>query len=113
MPNVVGLSDNAGFRAPVGIPTFTPVHGTGGTETDAATGGDHSLTVTAGATYVIMATATGAFLFGLATTATAANVAWFCEAGRSICITIPLGYTALHYQGLVNDSTFYYTKIVQ
>lgn len=54
-------------------------------------------TVVAGARYRFTCTSTGAFRFGLATTATAGNVRWVCGVGHSIEIQVPLGYTTLHY----------------
>ncbi|MEN6534493.1 MAG: hypothetical protein ABFD89_12570 [Bryobacteraceae bacterium] len=111
MASAVRLLDNQGFNVPPGALGYTPVHGTGGVETDAATGGDHALTVTAGKTYMILATATAACIFGLATVATAANVAWMVPAGQAIVIAIPPGYSSLHYMALANGGGFYYTEL--
>lgn len=106
----VMLRDAVGNTAPLGVVFFTPDHGTGQTATDAATGGDHTLTVEPG-TYVVMTTTTGAFIFGLDVVTTAANVAWMCPAGQAIGINIPIGYTTLHYASLANGGTLYLTKM--
>jgi hypothetical protein len=105
------LHDNAGNRVPPGVASGAPVLATGVTITDAAVGADHTETLTAGKTYKIMVTATGGFLLGVATTATAANILWFVEAGGVACFTLPIGYGTLHYQGLVNDSTAYIVEL--
>jgi hypothetical protein len=104
------LRDAYGTTAPLGTLFFEPDHGTGQTATDAGTGGDHTLTVEPGV-YVIMATTTGAFIFGLSAVTTAANVAWMCPAGGVIAVRIPIGSTALHYASLVNGGTIYLTKV--
>jgi acyl CoA:acetate/3-ketoacid CoA transferase beta subunit len=111
MSSAVRLLDNQGFVVPPGVIGYTPIHGTGGVATDAATGGDETLTVTAGATYLIQATATGVCIFGLATILTAANVAWMVPAGQQITITIPIGYTTLHWESLTSGGGFYYTQL--
>jgi len=114
MLNVVKLSSNGGFVAAPGVMCADPVHGTGQSATDAATGGDHTLTVTAGKTYLIMANATGDFIFGLATILTAANVAWLCPANWAITVHIPIdGGTALHYMCLTSGGTIYLTELEQ
>lgn len=113
MSNEVFLSDNGGNRVPPGVISGDPVIASGITITDAAVGGDHTQTVEAGATYQIMtdATAGGAFLFGLATTATAANIIWFMPESTVRVIKIPAGYTSLHYQSLANNGTAYLAKM--
>lgn len=83
-----------------------PVKGSGVTLTDAATGGDHTTTVVAGATYAFTANLGGqdddTFHFGLADITAAANIEWVCCPGETITIQIPFGYTSLHYQSLAN-----------
>jgi hypothetical protein len=115
MSNASMSLNNAGQTGPLGALDAAPVHGTGGVATDAATGGDETLTVTAGATYLIMATPVsgGNLIFGLATILTAANVAWFVPAGQVCVIRIPLGYTTLHWESLANGGGFYYVKLTQ
>ena len=71
------------------------------TATNAAT--DYTVTVVAGATYaitVVPAAATPAGNLVLSVTdviTTAANVEWAAGAGHTLLITIPQGYTTLHY----------------
>ena len=113
MSSEVYLSDNAGNRVPPGVASGDPVLASGIKITDAASGADHTVTVEAGATYQIMVDATtdGAFLFGLATTATAANVLWFMPPLAVRVITIPAGYTSLHYQSLASGGSAYLVKM--
>ncbi len=108
------LSDNAGNRVPPGVASGDPVLASGIKITDAtADGGDHTVTVVAGATYQIMTDGTtdGAFLFGIATTATAANIIWFMPESTVRVITIPAGKTSLHYQSLAATGTAYLVKM--
>jgi hypothetical protein len=107
------LSDNHGIAVPPGFIGFTPIHGTGGVATDAATGGDETLTVVAGQSYALMTTAAAACIFGLADITTAANVGWFCPPSSILLIHIPAGYTTLHWEALVSGGGFYYTKLEQ
>jgi len=109
----VFLSDNGGNRVPPGVISGDPVLASGIKITDATVGGDHTQTVVSGATYQIMTDATtgGAFLFGIATTATAANVIWFMPESSVRVITIPVGYTSLHYQALANGASAYISKL--
>ena len=113
MGNDVYLSDNAGNRVPPGVISGDPVLASGIKITDAAAGADHTQTVEAGATYQIMtdATAGGAFLFGIATTATAANVIWFMPESSVRVIKIPASYTSLHYQSLASGGSAYLAKM--
>ncbi|KKM08040.1 hypothetical protein LCGC14_1727940, partial [marine sediment metagenome] len=53
----------------------------------------------------------GHHIFGLATTATAANVIWACPAGQTIVVKIPIGYTALHYQTPSDSRKFVLRKL--
>ena len=107
------LSDNGGNRVPPGVATGDPVIASGITITDAAAGANHTEAVEAGATYQVMTDATsgGAFLFGIATTATAANIIWFMPESSVRVITIPAGYTSLHYQALANGASAYLAKM--
>lgn len=114
MGSDVYLSDNAGNRVPPGVASGDPVLGSGITINDAtADGGDHVETVEAGATYQIMVddTTDGAFLFGLATTVTPANILWFMPPLTVRVITIPAGHTSLHYQSLATDGSAYLVKM--
>ena len=113
MSSEVYLSDNAGNRVPPGVASGDPVPGSGITITDAASGANHTVTVEAGATYQIMVddTTDGAFLFGIATTATAANILWFMPPLTVRVITIPAGFTSLHYQSLASGGSAYLVKM--
>lgn len=57
-------------------------------------------TVVPGAVYAITSRISY-FVFGIATTATDANIIWACPIGKTIIIKIPNvpTYTSLHYQG--------------
>ena len=67
-------------------------------------------TVVAGASYAITAVE-GWFIFGIATTATAANIIWVCTQGQTIVIKVPAGYTSLHYQSGSDDRTAYLRRL--
>lgn len=109
--HAVRLASNGGHAAVPGAVSADPVPGTGQTATDAATGGDHTLTVVGGKSYLIMATDVGNILFGIATTGTAANIAWMCPKSKAIVINMPEGENTLHYQSDTNAGTFYLTEI--
>ena len=113
MVGSVRLADNSGFKAPPGVPTWTPMLASGASVTDAATGGDHTVTLVSGATYVVMADATagGNWLLGLATVATAANIAWFVPVSSTLCFHMPAGYTVLHYECLASGGTLYFSRL--
>jgi len=107
------LSDNGGNRVPPGVASGDPVLASGIKITDAAAGANHTETVEAGATYQVMTggTTDGAFLFGIATTAVEANVIWFMPESTVRTITIPAGYTSLHYQSLASGGSAYLAKM--
>ena len=107
----VYLSDNAGNRASPGAVNCDPLVASGQTLTDAAIGGDHEVTVVAGARYAFTAGLTGGFIFGIAAVTTAANIIWACGLNDTIVIKIPQGYTTLHYASLVNDGTGYLRRL--
>ena len=102
-------SDNKGNRVPphpnVGDPTLASgqtLSPNKNTNTEA--------TVVAGASYAITAIQ-GWFIFGLATTATAANIIWACPQEQTIVIKIPSGYTSLHYLSDSDDRTAYLRRL--
>jgi len=70
-------------------------------------------TVVAGARYRFTAYVTGGFRFGLATVATDGNVRWVCPIYRSIEITIPQGYTTLHYTTDTNSALGFLVELIQ
>lgn len=114
MPIAARILNNDGFNSPPGALDAAPVLSqTAQTATDAATGDDHELTLEAGKAYLVMTTGTGGFIFGLAATTTAANIRWMCPANWAVVLRMPIGYTTLHYQGLVDGSTFYIVELVQ
>lgn len=114
MSTAARILNNAGHNAPPGALDAAPVLSqTAQTATDSTTGGDHELTLAAGKAYLVMTTGTGGFIFGLAATTTAGNIRWMCPANWAVVIRMPIGYTTLHYQGLVNGSTFYIVELVQ
>jgi len=100
--NDINLSDAA-----------VPVAGSGQTLTDAATGGDHAVTVVPGATYALTTndTAANTFLLGVATILTAANILWVCPPSHTIIIRVPSDVTALHYESLVNGGVAYLRRL--
>lgn len=108
---VTRLQSNAGFTGVPGAICADPIPASGQTATDAATGGDHTLTVVGGASYLVMADATGNFLFGIADVTTAANVMWMCPASHAIVINVPDGYTSLHYQCDSNGGTLRLSRL--
>lgn len=112
MSNAAMNLNNAGQTGPLGALDAAPVLSqTAQTLTDAATGGDHTMAVTAGTAYV--AICTQASVFGLADITTAGNVRWVCPAGGATVIRIPVGYTTLHLMSLVNGGIIYLVEIVQ
>ena len=114
MYNETYLCDNAGNRVPPGVSSGDPVVASGIKITDTTAGdGDHTETVVAGATYKIMVdiTTDGAFLFGVATTATTANVIWFAPEKSVLVIKIPTGITSLHYQSLATGGSAYLVRL--
>jgi len=44
---------------------------------------------------------------------TAGNVRWVCPAGGATVIHVPIGYTTLHMQSLVNGGILYLVEIEQ
>jgi hypothetical protein len=112
MSTAARLLNNEGFNSPPGALDAAPVLSqTAQTLTDAATGGDHTMTLEAGHAYVVVCTQ--ASVFGLADITTAGNVRWVCPAGGASVIRMPIGYTTLHLQSLVNGGIIYLVEIVQ
>jgi hypothetical protein len=109
----VMLRDACGVTIPPGIPGYSPVLASGIKLTDAATGGDHTQTLTDTDVYVVMAdtTAGGAWLLGVADVTTAANALWFVPVGGMLAFRMPQGYTTLHYEALANGASLYIAKL--
>ena len=104
------LSDNSGNRVPPGVVAADPVASSGITLSDAVIGSDITQTVEAGARYALTSVAYG-FVLGVATVETAANIIWVCPLNETIIIQIPVGVTALHYQGTTDVSLGYMRKL--
>jgi len=106
--------DNGGFNTSPSPGQSQPIIGTGATSqklTNGSAATNTTATVVAGARYRFTCTKTGAFLFGLATTATATNIRWAVGIGHSIEIQIPNGYTTLHYQTDTNSGVGWLVRI--
>lgn len=103
--------DNDGNRMPNHPDAANPILASGQTLTNASADTNTEATVVAGGTYAITALNTGGFLFGLATTATAANIVWACGLHHTVIIKIPAGYTVLHYQTDTNNGMAYLRRI--
>jgi len=114
MPGVVQLSDNAGFlSAPTPESSQPKTTQTALKLTQATAGTETTANVTAGARYRFTAYITGGFRFGLATVATDGNVRWVCPLYHTIEITIPAGYTSLHYTTDVNSALGFLVELIQ
>jgi hypothetical protein len=111
MAQTARLVSNGGKTAVPGAVSADPVPGTGQKATDASTGDDHELTVVGGKSYLVMATDTGNFIFGIADVTTAANVAWMCPKNTAIVINMPAGKNTLHYASDTNGGTIFLTEI--
>lgn len=109
--NVVRLESNGGKTAVPGALSADPVHATGQTLIDAATGADHTATVVGGKSYLFVGNATGMTLFGILAVTTAANIAWACPVNGAIVINVPQGEATLHYMSNVNGGGGYLTEI--
>ena len=108
----VFLSDNVGNRVPPGCSSGAPKLASGITLTDTTTGGDHTQTLVGGHTYKAMANSIGDWVFGIAAITAAANIMWFLPANQVMVFTMPVGYTALHYECLTNTGTCYLVELL-
>ncbi len=106
----VYLSDNAGHRVPP-ADAPDPVAASGQTLTHGAALANQTATVMAGAKYAFTSMLTGGFIFGVATTATAANIIWACPIYKTIIIVIPAGKTTLHWATNVIDGAGYLRRL--
>lgn len=110
----VYASDNFGNRVPFHPDVSDPVLASGQKVAAGSKDTNATITVEAGATYAITSLL-GAHVFGIATTATAANCIWAAAAGKTIVIKIPVGdsgiYTSLHYQTPSDTRVFYLRKL--
>jgi len=111
MSTATRLLNNNGENAPVGALDAAPVLSqTAQTLTDTSTGGDHTMTVEAGHAYIVVCTQVS--VFGLAAVTTAGNVRWVCPAGGASVIRVPLGYTTLHMESLVDGGIIYLLEVI-
>lgn len=102
-------SDNSGNR--VSHPhTADPVLGSAQKVVAGSKDTNATITVVAGQAYIVTSLE-GHHVFGIATTATAANCVWAASQGVTIIIKVPHGYTSLHYQSPSNSRTFYIRKL--
>lgn len=113
MSSSVTLSDGKITVVP-GALGYAPELASGITLTDATTGGNHTQTLTAGATYVAMADATagGNWLLGVADVTTAANAIWFVPVSSALCFHMPVGQATLNYECLANGGKLYLVKVL-
>jgi len=101
--------DNSGNRIPADINACDPVAVSGQTlapNKETNTEAD----VVGGARYAITAIE-GWFIFGIATTGTAANIIWVCPQGKTIIVTIPITSASLHYQSGSDNRTAYLRRL--
>ena len=91
------LSSKAGHKINPAIDTDLMIVGSGQKLTCSAANTDYTLTIVAGARYVITADATGLIYLGIAAITTNANIIWAIGPAGSVGIEIPVGYTTLHY----------------
>ncbi len=108
------IQDNGGYNTSPHPSQSQPIIGTGATAqalTNASADTNTTVAVVAGARYRFTCTKTGAFRFGIATTATAANIRWVCGVGHSIEIQVPIGYTTLNYAVDTNNGYGWLVRI--
>ena len=102
--------DNSGNLVPQTENMVDPVLASAQKVTAGSKDTDASITVKQGQMYAVTSLL-GAHVFGIATTATAANCIWAAAAGQTIIIRVPIGYTTLHYQTPSNTRTFYIREV--
>ncbi len=102
--------DNAGNKCGHGAVAVDPVLASAQKVTAGSKDTNASITVIAGEIYAVTSLL-GNHVFGIATTATAANCVWACPQGQTIIIKVPVGFTALHYQTPSNSRVFYIRRI--
>jgi len=108
----VNLADNSGHR--ISHPFTVDPEAASGQKitTDGTTNTNASLTVIGGRTYAITNIhASAHVLFGILTTATAANIIWVCPPGETILIFVPEGTTELHHQSITISVVLYVRKL--
>ena len=104
--------DNSGNRVPASENMVDPVLASAQKVTAGSKETNASITVKQGKMYAITSLL-GAHVFGIATTATAANCIWAAGSGQTIIIRVPIGYTALHYQTPSNTRVFYIREVAE
>jgi hypothetical protein len=98
-------------RVPPGVESGDGIAASGQTLTQATAGNNTTVTVVAGAQYLVTAMSAGAFFFGIATVATAANIIWAVGANHTCVINIPEGITTLNYSNDTNGAVAYLRRI--
>ena len=91
------LSTRNNARISPAVQTHRVIAASGQKLTCGAADTDYTVTVVAGARYLITADATGVLWLGVADVTTAANVMWAVGANGTVGIEIPAGITTLHY----------------
>ena len=91
------MSSREGTVINPAVQTHRMIAGSGQKLTCGAADTDYTVTVVAGARYLVTADATGVLQLGVADITTAANIIWCVGAGGTIGIEIPTGITTLHY----------------
>ena len=105
--------DNGGFRTSPHPAVSQPVITQTALLVSVDQGVDAETTVVGGKRYRFTSITGKSFIFGLATTATAANVRWVCPLYGTIEIQIPYGHSHIHQQANANNSMGYLVEIKQ
>ncbi len=111
MNQEVFLSDNSGNRVPPHPNLADPVAASGVTTDTGTAGDDLTLTVVAGATYIVTCIGTAGLFSITGVTSVAANIEWVCSTGDTILIKIPVGKTTLYFEGNAANKPVYTRKM--
>lgn len=112
MADQVNVLDNSGNMTGPHPDISDPVLGSAQKVTAGSKDTNATITVEQGKMYAITSI-DGSHVFGIATTATAANCVWAVGEGRTIVIRVPIGYTTLHYQTSDDNRVFYIRKLAE
>ncbi len=104
-------SDNSGNRVPPNPNMANPVAASGQTQATGTAGDDLTLTVVAGATYMLTGIGTAVLISITGVTSTAANIEWVAPADTTIIIKIPIGVTTLYFEGDTGTKNVYISKL--
>ena len=111
MNQEVFLSDNSGNRVPPHPTMADPVAASGVTKATGTGGDDLTLTVVAGAMYIVTCIGTTGLFSITGVTSTAANIEWICASDETILIKIPVGKTTLYFEGDASTKNIYFRKM--